>query len=527
MLQKVLKFGTLISLCLISIGVGILAFHLQRTSMRITGSLPQLDQPTLLQLAIPPQLIQDSSFIPSIKDKSAGTSFEPANFARPDIHFRPWTRWWLPGNQLDRLELIREIHQFWENGFGGLEVYPLSAGLDPAEATSDESHVFEFGTPTYLHNLHLILEEAAKRELQIDVLMGSGSPSGGRHISLEDNLLSLAFGEAFVLGGKYVELPLPLPRVPGSYYLTDMTAVNSPPTTTKHWIHFYQEQGELIALYATKYREGNRTGPSLDLNDYIRLDQDSTFLITSHVSPEKILQWEAPKGYWKLIAIYCLPTGERPVNSTDISPGFVLDPYDSTKVKAHLSYLFESTPGMFPFRGRGFRGIFSDHIVHHTDRYYAEGILDEFQQDHGYNLLPYLPILLQPGQDNYQVRDANWKRAPEFVFTDWDDRIRFDYSKTISDRFIRDYFGSSNSWASSRQLITRAQPYGLDIDIIKAVSKMDIPEAEQRFGGGSELFLKLISSGAVWADKPLISAENRRTYRPCRQYVSHAFENRR
>ena len=506
MLRKVLKFGTLISLCLISIGLIALALLLQQANARITGSVPKLDQPFLLQLPLPIPQVQDSFLRPQALARDQEPSLDPLLFQKPSTETRPWTRWWLPGNHLDRLELIREIQLFWDHGFGGVEVYPLTAGLDPSlQGTTGES-VYEFHTPTYHHNLKLILEEATKRDMQIDVLLGTGTPSGGKHISLEDNLQTLGFGEAFVLGDKFIDLELPTPRIPGSYFLTGLNPQEYVHPNSHNWIHFFPDQKELVALYATKYRVGNRTGPSLDLQDYIQLDSDSTFLITDQVVNGKI-RWEAPKGYWKLIAIYAFPTGERPLHSAEASAGFVLDPFDSSKVQAHHRWLLESDQQIPAYFGQGLRGIFHDHFTYQSERFYADHILDDFLADHGYSLSPYLPVLLQPGQNNFWFRHQNWARGPEFVFTEWDDRIRHDYATTISNRFIKDYLSTSNDWASSNQLKSRVQPYGIDIDIIKAVGKSHIPEAEQWYGGGSELFLKLVSSGATWAHKPLVSAE--------------------
>lgn len=507
MLRNILKFGTLISLCLIVIGIGLWLYTIQTTKWAIVGSLPESNQQSLLEL----QQVS-SSYVPDTSSRQVATRlsdtpFDPAQFASPPIAYRPWTRWWLPGNRLDELELLREIHSYWKVGFGGLELYPLSAGLEPKQFGQPSRSVFEYYSPAFQHKLAFILEEAAKRKLEIDLLLGTGTPTGGSHISLVDNIQTLAYGESYILGDKHISIDLPLPKLPGAYYLSELARTHQRHPAADNWLHFYPEYRELVALYATKYREGNRTESSLNLTDSLRLDPDSTFLITEMVDKDGMLNWDAPKGYWKLVAIYAMPTGERPIYSTDARPGFVLNPFDSTKVLRHHDWILNSESGISPYFGRGLRAIFHDHFVFHAERHYARGILQDFAMDHGYSLLPYLPILLRPGHDNFLMKHAEWKRKPDFYQTEWDSRIQHDYSVSVSNRFIRDYLGSSNKWARSHQLLSRVQPYGIDIDIIKAAPHIGILEAEQRYAGGSEMFLKLVSSGSIWAKKQLISAE--------------------
>ncbi|MEM7367167.1 MAG: glycosyl hydrolase [Bacteroidota bacterium] len=507
MLRKTLKIGTLISLCLIAVGLGEFIITFQLAKHKVAGNTPIIPQESLLTLSRLESLGGDSLSL-AFQDSIYGApDFDPTQFQAPAMQYRPWTRWWLPGNHLDRLELIREIQLFWENGFGGLEIYPTTAGLNPDLIGTETQGVFEVGTPAYFHNITMILEEVAKRNMQADLLLGSGTPTGGAHVSLNDNLQSLAFGESYVLGGKMVNIRLPDPRLPGSYLLAGLA---DPPYDHPHaedWIHFYSDHKQLVALYATKYRKGDRTWPALDINDYLNLADDSTFLITSFVNDQDRLHWKAPKGYWKIIAVYAIPNGERPIFSAEHRPGYVLDPLDSSKVAAHHQWLIGNQVSLQRYMGNGFRGIFHDHFAFHTERHFGDEILDDFEQEHGYPLLPHLPILLQPGKNHSMMQAAEWKTFPEFTASEWDDRIRHDYALTISNRLIKDYLGTSMNWAKSNQLITRAQPYGAEIDIIKSAAYTHIPEAEQRYGGGSKLFLKLVSSGANWAHKPVISAE--------------------
>lgn len=507
MLRKLLKFGTLISLCLIAVGLGEFIFTLQQARHVVARNSTALPQEPLMSLPFEEQLARDSIASMYAEEENLSEAFLPDQFHNPPLQFRPWTRWWLPGNKLDRLELIREIQLFWETGFGGLEIYPTSAGLNPDLPGQETQQIFEVGNLAYAHHLNLILEELAKRNMQADLLLGTGSPTGGAHVSLLDNMQTLAFGESYVLGGKTVDIRLPSPRLPGSYLLSELSEHPNTHPNEGEWLHFDGQHKQLLALYATKYRRGNRTWPALDINDYLLLDKDSTLQITPFVNENNRLNWNAPKGYWKIIAIYTVPNGERPIFSAAHKAGLILNPFDSAKVVAHHNWLIGNQTYLQKYIGHGLRGIFHDHFSYHVDRHYAEDIIEDFEQDHGYDLYPYLPVLLQPGKNHSLMQAAEWKSSPEFQFTDWDNRIQYDYSLSLSNRFIHDYLQTSMDWAESNQLLTRVQPYGAEIDIIKSAAYTHIPEVEQLYGGGSEAFLKLISSGAHWAHKQIISAE--------------------
>ena len=54
------------------------------------------------------------------------TIFHVDSFRSPSLYYAPYTRWWWPGNDVDSLELKREIKLFAENHFGGVEVQPIA-----------------------------------------------------------------------------------------------------------------------------------------------------------------------------------------------------------------------------------------------------------------------------------------------------------------------------------------------------------------------------------------------------------------
>lgn len=52
--------------------------------------------------------------------------FSIENFKNPSLQFAPFTRWWWPGNDVTKEELVREVNLFADNHFGGVEIQPFA-----------------------------------------------------------------------------------------------------------------------------------------------------------------------------------------------------------------------------------------------------------------------------------------------------------------------------------------------------------------------------------------------------------------
>lgn len=133
--------------------------------------------------------------------------------------------------------------------------------------------------------------------------------------------------------------------------------------------------------------------------------------------------------------------------------------------------------------------------------------MDVFQRKNKYDLTPFLPILIEPGKDNLWLQKWELQRKAPFEITTADDRIRYDYSRTLSDIFINSYIKPLSRWTKQRGARSRTEPFGWEIDLIKASGQSDIPSSSQSLAGGSSLFMKLISSGGHLYNRPLISTE--------------------
>src|SRR5690606_37830292 len=103
--------------------------------------------------------------------------------------YGPYTRWWWPGNDVSKQELKREVNLFVENGFAGVEIQPLTVGINPESSRSEK--IYSWDTPSFYSHINTVMKEARKLGLMVDLNAGSGWPMGGTFIGQDKSLLTL------------------------------------------------------------------------------------------------------------------------------------------------------------------------------------------------------------------------------------------------------------------------------------------------------------------------------------------------
>jgi hypothetical protein len=416
---------------------------------------------------------QNNTFSKKYTNWFKAHDFNLALFRKPSLSFGPMARWWWPGNDVNKEELKREMNLFADNGFAGVEVQPMNLAI-PMDAQV-RSRVTSWDTPEYYENLKAVMEEARRRNMIVDVTNGSGWPPGGPFLNPEDGFLSLEFAAVKVSGGK--KLSLPLPRVQNN------TAVPS----------------RLQAVLASKIA-ANTTG---DKNQTIRLDPAATHSLIASVKNDT-LHWSFPQGEWKVIAFWAIPSGEQTNIAASYKQGPVVDHLDSLKVLKMYNHLFGSRTGLQPYFGGPMRAVFNDSYEFKANRHYSSDFIAYFKRKRGYDITPWLPANMQKGYNFVAYLRPNAK--PDFTFSDQDWRLRYDYDITLGELLGEHFFNTSKSWMEGQGLLHRTQAYGFNMDMIAMAGLASIPETENMLGG--EANLKVMTSGALLYNKPVMTAES-------------------
>ncbi len=450
-----------------------------------------------------PSLARDSLTLDSLHF----FDFDFREFRNPAPEYGPYARWWWPGNDVEKDELKREIGLFADAGFAGVEIQAFGTGLNPEAPESRIKRIQTYGEPAFYDNLSVVMRVAAKRGLTIDLNAGSGFPLGGTQNALGDNFTTLLYSEATFEGGGTIHWDPPLPKAPLTSYLSYFGTKFTSGFISGGRMHL--EKAELIEVVAAKLVKNGRSPWVHRISDQVELDHNSLYTLMGNVQ-KGVLNWDAPEGKWHLIAIWSLPAGEVPALTDRIvdERGWVVDHFDTTRILANYNYLFGERSGLSTFYGNPLRAVFNDSYEFKVERFYPRDMLKEFKERRGYDLEPYLPVIFSPGKDHLIGHIALKAAMPDFVITEEDWRIRYDYDQTVSDLFTERFIKKSHEWLNARGMKHRTQPYGMaQLDVIKGAAASGIPEVESLFAEGANAMMKYVTSGAMLSNRPIVTIE--------------------
>ena len=381
---------------------------------------------------------------------------------------QPRFRWWWPGADVQEKELRREVNEIADAGFGGVEI----ADVFDSITTYIDPKRFGWATAQWNKSIAIVMNEAEKRGLTVDITVGPHWPSALPSITSESDAAAkeMVHGSTIVAGGETYSGAIPT----AAYDPSGVTDGNTDPET----------KSELLALLAVKC-ESSCTS---DDDDSITLVKSSTINLTNSVSDEQIT-WTAPdSGNWMLISIYGRTTGQI-VNMYDRNSGnapvtdpqsYVVDHFSKDGSQAVIDFWNKTllTPAVLDGLRKTGGHIFEDSLELKALQYWTKGALDQFQENRGYCVIKYLPVLMYKSTSH---------TTPVFTYEDDDfaESVRRDWSKTMAEMWEDNHQEALYDWAKSKGFSFRNQPYGGPLDTALGAATTGQPEGES-LGFGDE-----------------------------------------
>ncbi|GGQ30268.1 hypothetical protein BKA00_002818 [Actinomadura coerulea] len=365
-------------------------------------------------------------------------------FARPGAAARPRFRWWWPDGLVDPAEIRREVDQIADAGFGGAEIVAVHHSIRDKSVLDPAGH--GWGTPAWNAGVEAALDQAARRGVTVDLTIGPAWPAAVPTITPDDEaaVQELAYGTVAVAGGATHDGPVPEP----------VTAPEGG-VTKRH----------LVAVHAVRTAAANSTRKETGL------DPASFTDLTAEAAGERIT-WTAPEGGdWLLFAYWRRGSGQRPESGPHSSPdSFVVDHFSRAGTRAVTAF-WEArllTRDIRRLVKRAGGTLFEDSIELETAALnWTPDLPAEFRRRRGYDLMPYLPVIVRLKENTKFAYDAATTA-----------HVRHDFWQTVSDLFNEFHFAAIAKWAHSIGLEYRAQPYGLETDAIHTAAILDVPEGE-------------------------------------------------
>ena len=368
---------------------------------------------------------------------------EVAGFAAPSAATAPRFRWWWPNGEIEIEEIIREVNQAADAGFGGLEIADVHHSV-PRDLLDVKN--FGWGSPRWCEAVEASLEQADRRGITIDITLGPSWPAALPTLTPQSHeaVSEVAHGLVELAPGTTFSAALPEPVVAPSPGVTERT---------------------LLAVHAVQII----TKP---IRGQIVIQRSSMLDLTSQVNDEH-LDWTAPAGdnTWLLLAYWVRGSGQEAEGGPHTDPtSYVVDHFSAAGSQAVIDYWNSNiiTPRVAGLLRTAGGTFFEDSLEMEThSTIWTRNLLTEFSSRMGYDLLPYLPIIIE---------------QKEKYLYDFDDlknmRVRDDYNQVLSDLYTEYHLIPLRDWAHSLGVQYRVQAYGLEQDSISQAGIVDVPETE-------------------------------------------------
>jgi hypothetical protein len=420
--------------------------------------------------------------------------------------------WWLNGN-VTKQSITHDLEEMAAKGFGGAVLIDADGA---AQWGNDQvPHGPTFFSPEWRELYKHALREADRVGLEISLNIQSGWNLGGPMVTKDDAAKKYIWAEVTVTGGQAVDVPLALPA--RENYFRDIAVVayrvrtgpNGETIANKPLKNWRQkalqeslqpfsapDSSPLFAeIPATPGEEDTESSEVIDL--------------TGKLAANGILHWVAPPGDWQIFR-FGYTIGDHAYVSTcsDGWDGFALDVYSATAFENYWDAVVEPLiADAGPLAGKSLKYL-------HTDSWEVElanwtpAFRAEFQKRHGYDLLPWLPVLAGRIVDS---RNAS-------------DRFLFDYRKTLGDLAIDGHYRLFRAKAHKHGLQIHPEsggPHAVPIDAQRCLGWNDVPMSEfwawswmHRIGDQNRFFVKQPATAAHTYGHKLVFAEGFTTIGP-------------
>jgi hypothetical protein len=367
---------------------------------------------------------------------------------------KPCTRWWWLGSAVDKPNITYNLEELQKAGIGSVEVTPIYG------VKGNDSKDIPFLSAQWMEMLKYTITEAQRLGMVVDMNTGTGWPFGGLQITSKDAASKAIFQNYTLKSGQKLTEPV----LPSDVKQKEVAKLGS--------LMAYSNKGVKINL-------------------------------TSKIKADGTLDWTAPNGDWKLIALFNGRTLQAVKRAAPGGEGLVMDHFSKEALPIYLNRFtkaFETSGCPKP------NAFFNDsYEVYNAD--WTPQFLDEFYKQHKYKLEDYFPEFLGQGNQDTIAR------------------LKSDYRETMSAMLINNFTKPWTNWAHSMDAINRNQAHGSPGNLIDIYATPDIPECETfgtttfdipglrrdpadvRQGDADPVMLKFSSSAAHLAGHKYTSSE--------------------
>ena len=342
-------------------------------------------------------------------------------FVDPPSEARPFVRWWWNGNHLEADEIVRELDVLHAAGIGGIEINPIAM---PEEAADIGTKPIEWLSKEWNVMLTYAAQEAKKRGMITDMIVGSGWPFGGEFLSEDETVQRVITHQIPISAGEIIR------ENEQSLYHKILSKNNR-----------NQEQAKSYeALFIRLIPAGiKHVSEIIDLTDEYKINRQ--------------LNHKVSGGPYFCVYGFLQKSHREVLHGAAGAAGPVMDHYRKKITLAYLSRLLKIAQDTgIPLKDL-IRALFCDSIELSGSNWTAD-FHTLFYQKYGYRLEPFYPFVFYDSADGYV------DLAPDERLADEIKRVRYDYNRLLVDTFLENFTQAFHDFCAGQGLKSRYQAYG-------------------------------------------------------------------
>lgn len=401
-------------------------------------------------------------------------------FKNPANQNKPLTRWWVPGSQMNKDEIEKEIKSMADAGFGGAEIVPVSV------EGGDGDGQIDWGSDQWKEITKYILETAGKYDFTIDFTL---TPAWPLALPTIKDVNDPKQGAQMELDGAWVD------GITADHPLNGKLPVSQEAQDDAKKV---EGEVKLIAVSAAPYLDKENkvldysSAKALDL-DTVKENEDGTWSID--FTPEDDREYV-------LYAWYQHPSGNTKYGNNQV------DHYSAAGTQMIIDYWEDE---LIPYYGDGWknvRSLFVDSLEFETHLDWTYDLNKGFQEKYGYDIMPYLAAVYDSSDEMSAIGNYMGDPVNTFTFNENTEQIKNDFREYLTELYIQNNIVPLQEFCQANGVSLRYQTsYGKSLNLLETAMYPDIPETESLYGNDYMDFYRL-QAGAVHAqDKPIYSME--------------------
>jgi hypothetical protein len=214
--------------------------------------------------------------------------------------------------------------------------------------------------------------------------------------------------------------------------------------------------------------------------------------LTSKLTADGRLNWQAPAGEWVVLRLGYTPTGRNNHPAPKEGEGLECDKFSQAALDAHWAGCMQKIlDDIGPLAGKTLNSSLID-SYEVGGQNWTENFRAEFRKRRGYDLLKFLPAFTGRVVDNPAVSE----------------RFLWDVRRTIANLFAENYYGHFAELCRQHGLLNAVEPYTGPFESLQCGAPADVVMGEFWSGSQGHPSVKLAASIAHIYGKTIVGAES-------------------